>query len=383
MNKKIKVAFLVVDDRFKEVSDTPFFGPAPSAVLEGLKNCADKVEVHVISCTMKPMPAPEKLAENIYFHGLPVVKLGFLRTLHSGCIRAVRRIVKGIQPDVLHAQGTERWCAIAGLVFNGPKVLTIHGNLRVINKLVKPTPRLYWSLQSLLEKVAIPKYNGVLCNSGSTQNIVAPYAKKTWRVDNPIRPIFFQPRWKPQNSDGSLIFLNVGVVTSLKRQVEIGYMFRELREKGLPVKIRFIGGSGTRPYQQKFHQMIADGEKEGFAEYVGIVKGDALVAEMDGANAFVHAPIEEAFGLVVAEALSRGLKLFTTKVGGIVDIIDGVDSAVAVEADDWAGMSGLISKWVETGSEHEDDQRERMSNKYSPQVIANKHIDIYQELLNS
>ena len=69
------------------------------------------VEVHVVSCTQQPMKSPIKLAENIFFHSLLVPKIGWLRTGYQGCIRAVRKKLRAIQPDIVHGQGTERDCA--------------------------------------------------------------------------------------------------------------------------------------------------------------------------------------------------------------------------------------------------------------------------------
>ena len=45
-------------------------------------------------------------------------KIGWLRTLYQGCVRATRRKLREIQPDIVHGQGTERDCAI-GAVLSG------------------------------------------------------------------------------------------------------------------------------------------------------------------------------------------------------------------------------------------------------------------------
>jgi hypothetical protein len=63
----MKIAFIVPDNRdeFKRWGDPdPYFGNAPSALLEGLSKFPD-VKVHVISCTQRPMQSPERLSENI------------------------------------------------------------------------------------------------------------------------------------------------------------------------------------------------------------------------------------------------------------------------------------------------------------------------------
>ena len=111
----LKIAFLTTDNRenFKEYElSTPYFGAGPEALLQGF-GALSGIEVHVVSCTQRPMQSPEKIDKNIWFHSLYVPKIGWLRTLYQGCIRAVRRKLKDLQPDIVHGQGTERDCAIS------------------------------------------------------------------------------------------------------------------------------------------------------------------------------------------------------------------------------------------------------------------------------
>src|SRR5262245_41067795 len=105
----MKVAITTTDNRehFKDYSaPRPYFDTAPEGVLDGMKSIPG-LEVHVVSCAMQRVSAPERLAPNIYFHSLHVPKIGWLRTGYQGCIRAARRLLKEIQPDLVHGQGTE------------------------------------------------------------------------------------------------------------------------------------------------------------------------------------------------------------------------------------------------------------------------------------
>src|SRR6185436_9154325 len=106
----IRVALLTTDSRehFRDYDcPTPYFGSAPEALLEGLA-AIPEVEVHVISCLQRRIPSPEKLHPNIFYHGLYVPKLGWMRTAYQGCVRAVRQRLEQIRPDLVHGQGTER-----------------------------------------------------------------------------------------------------------------------------------------------------------------------------------------------------------------------------------------------------------------------------------
>ena len=104
---------------------------------------------------------------------------------------------------------------------------------------------------------------------------------------------------------------------------------------------------------------------------------------MDSSHALLHFPIEEAFGLVVAEALARGLKLFAAKIGGIVDIAKGVQDAELFDVGDWSGIEDSLKAWINNPTSVSSLSRDIMESRYHPKVIAAKHLEIYQSVLNA
>ena len=97
--------------------------------------------------------SPPKLAPNIFFHSLHVPKIGWMRTGYQGCIRAVRKKLKAIQPEIVHGQGTETDCAINAVFSGFPNVLTIHGNMRLIAKVNRVRPFSFPWLAARLERL--------------------------------------------------------------------------------------------------------------------------------------------------------------------------------------------------------------------------------------
>ncbi len=379
----MKVAILVIDDREPHRNyhlPVPYFGAAPTALFEGLA-ALPEVEVHVVSCTQQPMVSPEKLADNIWFHSLHVPKIGWLRTLYQGCIRATRKKLNTIQPDIVHGQGTERNDAV-GAVFSGyPNVLTIHGNMRAIAKSFHSRPGSFHWLTAHLETLALKRTNGVLCNSAYTESVVAPATKKTWRVANPVRqPFFDTPLPAPANN--APVLLNVGMLLAHKRQREILALGERLWRRGLKFELQFAGGIETKTaYGAAFVNELAAAEKAGYARHLGMLSGEKLIAAMDAATAMVHAPTEESFGLVVAEALARNLKLFATATGGVGDIATGVDGAELFPPADVAALEPAIANWMERGCPRPLNAAAVMRERYHPLVIARRHLEIYREVL--
>jgi len=381
----MRIALLTTDSRehFREYNNpNPYFGTAPAALLEGFAQ-HPKLEVHVISCTKKPMSAPKKLASNIWFHSLHVPKLGWLRSGYSGCVFAVRRKLREIRPDIVHAQGTERDCAISAAFTSFPKVLTIHGNIRAIAKAARAPFFSFWWFQAKLESFVLPMFDGVFCNSHHTQSLVCHLAKKTWLVPNPLRLSFFSPVSISRSHIKPIRLLVIGTITPNKRALELLRMLRSIYDKGFYFQVMFVGALGNDPYGKIFLEEVGKAKRDGWLNFEERLLESDLIKLMDSSHALLHFPIEEAFGLVVAEALARGLKLFAAKVGGIVDIAKGVQDAELFDVDDWPGLEYSLKAWIDNPTPHSFISQDLMESRYHPKVIASRHLEIYREVLSA
>jgi glycosyltransferase involved in cell wall biosynthesis len=379
----MRLAVLTSDNResFKTYThNMPLMGTAPGALLLGFSALPD-VEVHVVSCLQQPVSVPEQSISNIRFHALHVPKIGWLRTGYQGCIRAVRKKLSEIQPDIVHGQGTERDCALEAVFSGFPNVLTIHGNMRAIAEVYRaPLGSFHW-WTAKLETVALKRTAGVFCNSAYTENLVAPRAKKTWRVPNALRPEFFAPV-PGKNPTATPILLNVGVAEPRKQQVELLGVARRLHERGLKFELHFAGERAARTnYGLAFAQQLAAAERAGYARHLGMLDTAPLIAATDAAAALIHFPTEEAFGLVAAEALARNLKFFGAATGGVVDIAGGVEGAELFPAGDFAALENSIARWMGNGCPQPQDAAATMRARYHPEVIARRHLEIYREVL--
>ena len=86
---------------------------------------------------------------------------------------------------------------------------------------------------------------------------------------------------------------------------------------------------------------------------------------------------------VVAEALARNLKVITPRVGGVVDIAEGVPGVALLERDDSQTLRTAIAEWLCAGCPRSEGGAELMRVRYSPEVVATRHMEIYREVLDS
>jgi glycosyltransferase involved in cell wall biosynthesis len=384
----IKVALLTTDSRehFKDYANpNPYFGTAPAALIEGFKLLPEGAEIHVVSCLQEaPVSSPTKLAENVYYHALHVPNIGWMKTGYQGCIRAARRKLWEIRPDIVHGQGTERDCAISAALSGFPSVVTVHGVMRAIRALTGSRCADYYWAASILESFALRRTNGVITISPYVDALVAPLTPLTRLIPNALQLFFLESSCIARQPNTTPSLVNVGVISPRKRQLELLEQLSELRE-AVDFNVTFIGkptyGSN---YTERFLSMLqsANSRHGGFV-HREFLSDQEFLNLYDASDAMVHFSSEESFGLTFAEALARNLPLFASDVGAIRQIGEGIAECRIFTPDDFTGLMDSIRRWIKT--QHWRAARAALPNpliaaRYHPKVIAEKHLKVYQEI---
>lgn len=180
----MKIALITADRRENSQNESapdPSFDAAPEALIKSFASVPG-VEVHVISCTQKPLRSAEKLAENIWFHNVYVPKAGWAKSSYQGCIRAVRRQLKLLKAELVHGLGTDRECAISAAFSRFPNVVTIYSNMAEESRLSQaPMGSELW-LAGQLEDITLKRAKGVICHSLEIEALVKARATRSWTL---------------------------------------------------------------------------------------------------------------------------------------------------------------------------------------------------------
>jgi len=387
--KPLKLAILTTDNREHHHTYEErkvWFGTAPEALLQGLAGLPE-VEVHVVSCTQQPMVSPAKLAENIWFHSLDVPKLGWMRTFYQGCIRATRKKLREIQPDIVHGQGTERDCAVSAVLSGFPNVLTIHGNMNAIARLHHSRMGSFQWLAAKVEDFTLPRTGGIICISEYVEDLVKNAGVPTWLVPNAIQRMFFEfpravtpPRARP-------LLINVGVISERKRQVELLARLTALRAQQVEFDTIFVGVADDSPYPRTFASRLEEANRNhGGFQHIRKLDDNGFCHLMDEAAAMIHFSNEESFGLTFAEAIARGLYLFASDVGAARFIARGVDRVQIFDLNDWAGLETGVRNWLAAGGDRAPRPAKppaQFWQTFHPEAVARRHLEIYREVLKT
>ncbi len=378
----MRIAFLTTDNREQhsryDVSE-PYFGTAMQALLDGFAMLPSEIEVHVISCTRRRMKAPEKLAENIWFHQPVVPKIAWGRMAFTGCGLAVRRILSRIRPDVVHAQGTERDCAVSMMMSGFPGILTIHGHMARIAELTGAGfPSFYWMARRL-EEMAIKRANGVVCITNYTERRVSESARRTWVIPNAVDSAFFQIKSPAKGNK----LLCVAHVCAWKRQVELIEALDELPVEKRPELVFLGDATGQDPYSLRFHQLIADRDWCRHAGNVGRAELRNWLAE---AAALVLPSIEDNCPMVILEAMAAGVPVVAAAIGGVPDLVRHEETGLLFDPQKPEEIREAVSRVMgntETRSEFSRVAYQKSLRRFHPKVVAQEHLKIYQNLITN
>jgi glycosyltransferase involved in cell wall biosynthesis len=372
---------LTTDNRepFREYDKTePWFGTAPEALLQGFANLSE-IKVHVVTCTQRPMRSPEKLAENIWFHSLHVPKLGWMRTGFQGCIRAARRKIHEIRPDIVHGQGTERDCGVSAAYSGFPNVLTIHGNMRLISEVTGAKPFSYQWLAARFENFTIPRVGGVVCITRYTQHAVRSLARRTWVVPNAVDASFFDvSRARPENST----ILCVGVICPRKNQLRLIEALDGLADR-LHVRVRFLGAvTNNAPYVNEFFRRL---KTRPWCEH-GLASREQLKIELSQATMLVLPSLEDNCPMAVLEAMATRVPVVAANVGGVPDLIEDGITGLFCNALDPATIRDAVEQLLqEPSAAVQMAERAYISalQRFHPRAVARQHLNIYEDVLRT
>jgi glycosyltransferase involved in cell wall biosynthesis len=374
----MKIAILTTDNREparQYEKEVPWFGTAPEALLQGFAGIPE-VEVHVVSCTQKAIFSPDKLAPNIFFHSLHVPKIGWMRTAYAGCIRAVRRKLREISPDIVHGQGTERDCALSAIFSGYPNVVTIHGNMRAIARGNNARPFSFGWLAAKLEAFTLPRTDGVVCITTYTRKSVESLARKTWIIPNAVDPTFFEISKVPISPPRLLC---VGNILKLKNQVSLINALDTFKEKW-DFEISFLGSSeSAAPYTGEFLTLT---QARPWCRYEGFVDRKGLKTFLASATGLIHPTREDNCPMVVLEAMAAGVPVAASRIGGIPDLIRHGETGLLFDPLNQAEMARAAEQLLTSPLQAmAETAREVARKRFHPETVARQHLEVYREVL--
>jgi glycosyltransferase involved in cell wall biosynthesis len=136
--------------------------------------------------------------------------------------------------------------------------------------------------------------------------------------------------------------------------------------KGHDVLLAALAELGERPWRllcvgtltrdpEYAGQLARRAEESGIGDrisFAGPLTGDRLAEAYAAADVLVLASRGESYGMVVTEALARGLPVIATEVGGVPEAlgqVEGCRPGILVPPDDLSALAGALADWLDDG----------------------------------
>jgi len=143
----------------------------------------------------------------------------------------------------------------------------------------------------------------------------------------------------------------------------------------------YVGGDGE---VEKLKKIIAENNLEHIVEYVGWVSGERKVELLKECDVYILPSYNEGLPISILEAMSYGLVVASTNVGGIPEVIENGHNGYLFEAGDKPQIFETLQKIINDDSLRAAELRDRsfdIVENYYPEKVIPKLKTFYKSLL--
>ncbi len=261
----------------------------------------------------------------------------------------VSRKIKGF--DIIHVNGYVDFLLFKSMFPSVPRVTTVHH--LAIQVLESENPNIIERIKNLgreigitpiLEKFSINRSDSIIAVSHDTKiNIIKRYKVPS----NKIVKIYNGIEWKPyketkRNKDRKSKIMNLLFLGRLERRKGLGFLLETMKYLKHSKRFSFqlnVVGSGNANYYKKLSKKLNINKMVNFK---GFLKEKDLEEIFNYSDIFILPSKIEGFGLVILEAINKGLPVICTNRGGMVEIVKDYNMGYIIEYGDEKELAETI-----------------------------------------
>jgi glycosyltransferase involved in cell wall biosynthesis len=200
-------------------------------------------------------------------------------------------------------------------------------------------------------------------------------------IPNPLRIV--PNGHRPSSAGGPLRLLFVGRYGERKGCSELIAALAKARASGTEATLRFVGREEYDGEERVLRDDVQEHELEGAVEFAGLKDGPELAACYAEAQVLCLPSRREGVPLVLLEAMSFGLPVIATPVGGIADYVSHEDNGLLVAPGDVEALAASIETLAADPALRArlgEAARRRMDEQAGAETIARRWRETYAEL---
>lgn len=283
------------------------------------------------------------MAMKIENQGSSIAKLKYLKN-----IMEIKKIVRDLNPDILHAHYATSYGLIGSMVNYKPYIISVWGSD------VYDFPNKSFIHREIL-KYNLKKADLVL----STSKVMAEETNKYTDKEILITPFGvdidrFKPNKDNKEKNDEIV---IGTVKTLEDNYGIDYLIKAFnivikRNKNLKLKLR-IAGKGSK--EEELRNLCKEFNIEDYVEFLGYIEQKEVPRVFNSFDIAVFPSIFESFGVAAVEAEACGIPVIVSDAGGLMEATSSEYSSLIFKKKD---INDLVNR-IETLL-YDNELRQRM-----------------------
>ena len=310
---------------------------------------------------------------------------------------SAKKVITEFNPDIIHIHHPFLLSSIAmmyGKKLGVPKILTIHTQYEQYAHYIAPFPsKITQEAIKMIVSNFAAKTDCITTPSESMKGLLGEYGiiNRIEVVPNAVKIELFRKKndakcfeimKKYHLNEDEKIILFVGRIASEKSIDKIIKALAIIKKRGIEKVKLLIVGDGRKLDELKSLAATLGIKDE--VIFTGAVNYQEIQNYYKVAYLFTIASTTETFGIVTVEALASGLPVLAVRAPGAVDILtDGIDGKLV--DDDIEQIALALEEMIK-----KPELRDKLSvgaiktsNKYSTDVISEKMLNLYHEIINN
>ncbi len=363
----------------------PTYGGSGVVATELGKNLANRGhEVHFI-CYAIPIRL-NQFFDNIYFHGVELYQYPLFEfPIYTDALASkIIDVAKFNKLDIIHVHYAiphATSAVLAKMILNNKiKVITtLHGtDITLVGLEPSFTPVVKFSIESSDGVTAVSRYlrETTISTYNITRDIkVIPNFIDT-KVFKPGKNPHLRKKFAPKDEK---VLIHVSNFRKIKRVQDVVRIFDLVRKK-IPSKLILVGDGPERGDVENLCRTL-----KLYDDVIFLGKQEALNEILCSADIFILPSQMESFGLSALEAMSCGLPVVATNVGGLPEVVIHGETGYLADVGNVERMASYVIELLENKNkyiEFSEKARYRAESFFDKDLIIPKYENFYEKILN-
>jgi glycosyltransferase involved in cell wall biosynthesis len=323
------------------------------------------------------------------------------------------RIIDTVKPDIIHIHGTENaFLCILGKV-NVPVVISIQGNLTVIQHkylagyygkfITQKNDRItlkslvfgrnsfnkrYKTMQKMakIEQSHLKYAKNIMGRTAWDKRITSVLSPKStyYSGNEMLRDKFYTSKWNNSYNSGKIILFTTSGNSYFKGFETLCHCLNVLNEIGLSIEWRVAGISKDSLINKITRQHLGKNYPKSDLVLLGSIEESNLIRNMQESHIYIMPSHIENSPNNLCEAMIIGMPCVATFAGGTSSMLeDGKEGVLIQDGDPWV-MAGAILEIINNSSIAEiyaKNARERALKRHNKAIIISELIETYSKII--